>query len=253
MNHYDVLGIAVDADAAAIKQAYRRLAMRLHPDRNPGNRHAEAAFKAINEAHAVLGNPERRAAYDRTLRTGSAHAGVRHEAGAAGPERARRETGAAAQASPRRQAGATSQAQSRREADVEALRQATRAARARMFAQIKADQARRQAEAAARARLDEECRAAQARAYAQAATTSRAGRHTTRGRVTAMAKKLSDAVIVGLVVFLAMDLLLTIAVGTATGGVDAALVGGCVFLGGLGIFVVLQRLFSRLGWAAGTK
>jgi molecular chaperone DnaJ len=64
-DHYDTLGVARDADAATIKSAYRKLALRYHPDRNNGDGEAEERFKAINEAYAVLSDPEKRARFDR--------------------------------------------------------------------------------------------------------------------------------------------------------------------------------------------
>lgn len=64
-DYYELLELGRDADAAAIKQSYRKLALRYHPDRNPGDAEAEERFKAINEAYAVLSDPERRARYDR--------------------------------------------------------------------------------------------------------------------------------------------------------------------------------------------
>lgn len=64
-DYYEVLGVRRDATAEEIKQAYRKLAMRYHPDRNPGDASAEAKFKEINEAYQVLSDPERRAHYDR--------------------------------------------------------------------------------------------------------------------------------------------------------------------------------------------
>jgi DnaJ-class molecular chaperone len=61
---YQVLGVARDADAAAIKKAFRRLAQESHPDRHPDDPGAEDRFKRINKAYSVLSDPERRAAYD---------------------------------------------------------------------------------------------------------------------------------------------------------------------------------------------
>jgi len=63
-DYYTVLGVASDADEAAIKQAYRALARQHHPDVNPGDQTAEDRFKAINEAYQALGDPERRRTYD---------------------------------------------------------------------------------------------------------------------------------------------------------------------------------------------
>ena len=62
---YDVLGIQKGVDEAALKGAYRKLAMQFHPDRNPGNADAEHKFKEINEAYDTLKDPQKRAAYDR--------------------------------------------------------------------------------------------------------------------------------------------------------------------------------------------
>ena len=61
---YELLGVSRDADAAAIKAAYRKMAMQYHPDRNPGDAEAEARFKAIGAAYEVLKDPQKRAAYD---------------------------------------------------------------------------------------------------------------------------------------------------------------------------------------------
>ncbi|MBD7919908.1 DnaJ domain-containing protein [Cellulomonas sp. Sa3CUA2] len=61
---YAVLGVTKDADAATIKKAYRKLARQLHPDQNPGDAAAEARFKDIGEAYAVLSDPEQRQQYD---------------------------------------------------------------------------------------------------------------------------------------------------------------------------------------------
>ena len=62
---YEVLGVAKGADEAALKSAYRKLAMQHHPDRNPGNSEAEAKFKEISEAYDTLKDGQKRAAYDR--------------------------------------------------------------------------------------------------------------------------------------------------------------------------------------------
>ena len=62
---YEVLGVARDADEATLKKAYRKLAMELHPDRNPGDKSAESKFKEINAAYGALKDPDKRAAYDR--------------------------------------------------------------------------------------------------------------------------------------------------------------------------------------------
>ena len=61
---YAVLGVPKDADEATIKKAYRKLARELHPDHNPGDARAEARFKEVGEAYAVLSDPEERAKYD---------------------------------------------------------------------------------------------------------------------------------------------------------------------------------------------
>lgn len=61
---YELLEVARDADGATIKSAYRKLAMKYHPDRNPGDAESEAKFKAINAAYDCLKDPQKRAAYD---------------------------------------------------------------------------------------------------------------------------------------------------------------------------------------------
>ncbi len=63
-DYYETLGVARDADAAAVKQAFRKLAKLHHPDRNPGDEKAEQKFKQVNEAYEVMKDPQKRAAYD---------------------------------------------------------------------------------------------------------------------------------------------------------------------------------------------
>ena len=70
-DYYETLGLPRNATEAELKQAYRRLAMKFHPDRNPGDPAAEAAFKEVKEAWEVLKDPRKRAAYDQF-----GHAGV---------------------------------------------------------------------------------------------------------------------------------------------------------------------------------
>jgi molecular chaperone DnaJ len=82
-DYYAALGVAKDADAAAIKKAYRQLARELHPDKNPGNTQAETRFKEVSEAYDVLSDAKRRAEYDEARRLfGSG--GFRPGAGAPG-------------------------------------------------------------------------------------------------------------------------------------------------------------------------
>ena len=61
---YSLLGISRDADAEAIKKAYRVLALKYHPDRNPGDKKAEDSFKSVNHANEVLSDPKKRKLYD---------------------------------------------------------------------------------------------------------------------------------------------------------------------------------------------
>ncbi|WP_319774889.1 molecular chaperone DnaJ [Breoghania sp.] len=65
LDFYEVLGVTRDADDKTLKSAFRKLAMKYHPDRNPDDSEAEAKFKEINEAYDALKDPEKRAAYDR--------------------------------------------------------------------------------------------------------------------------------------------------------------------------------------------
>src|SRR5579859_5736797 len=63
-DYYSTLGVAKTATDKEIKQAYRKLARKHHPDVNPGDKSAEARFKDINESNEVLGDPEKRKKYD---------------------------------------------------------------------------------------------------------------------------------------------------------------------------------------------
>ncbi len=71
-DYYEVLGVSRDASDSDIKTAYRKLALKYHPDRNPDSTEAEDSFKEAAEAYEVLSNPDRRARYDRF-----GHAGIR--------------------------------------------------------------------------------------------------------------------------------------------------------------------------------
>jgi molecular chaperone DnaJ len=78
-DYYEILGVGRSAADADIKSAYRKLAMKYHPDRNPGDKTAEERFKEAAEAYAILADPEKRSMYDRF-----GHAGVTSAAGAGG-------------------------------------------------------------------------------------------------------------------------------------------------------------------------
>src|SRR5256885_1253963 len=78
-DYYEVLTVPRDCDEQTLKSAYRKLALQHHPDRNPGDKHAEEKFKEAAEAYAVLSDPQKRAAYDRF-----GHQGVNGAGAAAG-------------------------------------------------------------------------------------------------------------------------------------------------------------------------
>ena len=78
-DYYEVLGVEKGADLEAIKKAYRKMAMKYHPDRNPDNKEAEEKFKEVGEAYEVLSDSDKRARYDQY-----GHAGVDPNFGAGG-------------------------------------------------------------------------------------------------------------------------------------------------------------------------
>ncbi len=78
---YEVLGVERSADEGELKSAFRKLAMKWHPDRNPGDKTCEARFKEINEAYEVLKDADKRAAYDRFGHAAFEHGGPGGPAG----------------------------------------------------------------------------------------------------------------------------------------------------------------------------
>ncbi len=64
-DYYEVLSVERTADGDTIKKAYRKLAVKYHPDNNPGDKSAEDKFKELGEAYEALSDPQKRAAYDR--------------------------------------------------------------------------------------------------------------------------------------------------------------------------------------------
>ncbi|MDM8085919.1 DnaJ C-terminal domain-containing protein [Cellulomonas cellasea] len=87
-DYYAALGVPKDADQAAIKKAYRKLARQMHPDHNPDDPTAEAKFKDVGEAYSVLSDPEQRQQYDqlRAMAGGARFSGAGAGGGAAGFE-----------------------------------------------------------------------------------------------------------------------------------------------------------------------
>lgn len=83
-DYYEILGVSKNASDDEIKKAYRKLAVKYHPDKNPGDKEAEAKFKEINEAHDVLSDKQKRARYDQFGHAGVGGAGGNPFGGAAG-------------------------------------------------------------------------------------------------------------------------------------------------------------------------
>ncbi len=78
-DYYEVLGLQKGASEAEIKKAFRKMAMKYHPDKNPGDKEAEEKFKEVNEAYSILSDPDKKNRYDRF-----GHAGVDPNAGFGG-------------------------------------------------------------------------------------------------------------------------------------------------------------------------
>lgn len=78
LEYYEILEVSRDADSGAIKKAYRKQALKYHPDRNEGDKEAEERFKLVNEAYQVLSDPQKKATYDRYGKAGLDSQGFSH-------------------------------------------------------------------------------------------------------------------------------------------------------------------------------
>ena len=83
-DYYEVLGVDNSASDQEVKKAFRRIAMKYHPDRNPDDQKAEEKFKEAQEAYEILGDAEKKSAYDRFGHAGVDQNGAGHSAGGFG-------------------------------------------------------------------------------------------------------------------------------------------------------------------------
>ena len=86
IDYYEILAVSRDVDSASLKSAYRKMAMKYHPDRNQGDDDAEQKFKEIGEAYEALKDPQKRAAYDRFGHAAFDQRGARGPGGGFGPD-----------------------------------------------------------------------------------------------------------------------------------------------------------------------
>src|SRR5688500_19163948 len=84
-DYYQTLGVSKTSSNKEIKQAFRKLARKFHPDVNPGDKSAESKFKEINEAYEVLGDPEKRRKYDELGANWRMYEQAQQQGGGAGP------------------------------------------------------------------------------------------------------------------------------------------------------------------------